>query len=82
MKTETVKFEVGKTYATRSICNHDCIFDYTILRRTEKTVTIVDLYGDTVRKKVSVYNGVEQFLPHGRYSMAPIISADTELDAV
>ena len=23
------KFEVGKTYSVRSICNHDCVWSYT-----------------------------------------------------
>ena len=28
------QFQVGKTYATRSACDHDCIFSFTILART------------------------------------------------
>lgn len=69
------KFEVGKTYATRSICDHNCIFSFVILARTEKTVT-VQVHGKTVRRGLSIWNGVEQFAPFGRYSMAAIIGAD------
>ena len=71
------KFRVGKTYATRSACDHDCIFSFVILARTEKTVTI-DVHGRTVRRGVSLHNGIEQFAPFGRYSMAAIISADKQ----
>lgn len=39
-ENEYKKFEVGRTYATRSVCNSECIFKITIIKRTEKTVTI------------------------------------------
>ena len=32
-------FQVGNTYTTRSICDHNCIISVTIAKRTEKTVT-------------------------------------------
>lgn len=67
-----MKFEAGKTYQTRSACDHDCIIRVTVAKRTAKTVTTP--VGTTFR--VSEYQGVEQFRPWGNYSMAPIISAD------
>jgi hypothetical protein len=70
-----MKFEVGKTYATRSICDHDCIFSFVIRARTAKTVT-VDVHGKTVKRGIQVYEGVEQFKPFGTYSMCAVISAD------
>lgn len=71
----TNKFQVGKTYATRSICDHNCIFSYTIVSRTEKTVTIKS--GDkTTRRKVREYDGAEVIDPLGRYSMSPVLSAN------
>lgn len=70
-----MKFEVGKTYWTRSICDSDCIFRFTILARTAKQVT-VKVHGKTVKRGLSIWNGVEQFSPFGRYSMAAIIGAD------
>lgn len=69
-----MRFEPGKTYTTRSICDHDCIIRETITSRTAKTVTTTR--GKTFR--VSEYNGIEQFKPWGNYSMAPIMSADKE----
>jgi len=74
------KFLVGKTYQTRSICDHDCIFSITILARTDKTVTIADHNGKPVRRKLGLNDrGAECFMPFGSYSMAPCIQADREL---
>ena len=67
-------FEVGHTYSTSSICDHTCIFSFTILKRTAKTITtLVD--GDKVIRRLSVYEGVETFSPFGSYSMSPVINA-------
>ncbi len=71
----TTTFEVGKTYWTRSICDHDTVYRFTILARTAKTVTTT-VNGKTVRRGLSVYDGVEQFKPHGNYSMCAIIRAE------
>lgn len=71
------QFITGKTYATRSICNHDCVFKFTIERRSKNSVWI-DPYknGNIVRRKLTTWEGKEMFYPLGRYSMAPIIRAD------
>lgn len=66
------QFEIGKTYFTRSICDHDHIIKATIAKRTEKTVTTAE----GKRFGVKIFEDVEQINPWGRYSMAPIISAD------
>lgn len=73
------QFQVGKTYATRSICDHDCIFSFVILSRTAKTVT-VNVHGKVVRRGLSTnWDGTaEAFSPFGRYSMSAVISADKE----
>ena len=65
-------FQVGKTYATRSICDHNCIIRVCVASRTAKTIKTAD--GKTLR--VNVYNGTEQVKPWGAYSMAPIIGAN------
>lgn len=64
-------FEIGKTYFTRSICDHDCIIKVTIASRTAKTIKTTD--GETFR--IAVWNEVEQITPWGRGSMMPIIDA-------
>jgi hypothetical protein len=68
-------FQVGKTYASRSICDYDTVFRFTILGRTAKTVT-VNVHGKNVRRGLQIWEGVEQFKPFGTYSMCAIIGAD------
>lgn len=73
------KFEIGKTYATRSICDFETIFRFEILARTDKSVK-ANVSGKTVTRRLRVVdwgNGpVEQFKPFGSYSMCAIINAD------
>ena len=69
------QFQIGRIYNTRSICDHDCIFSFTILNRTAKTVT-TQIRGKTVRRGLSLWNDVEQFKPFGNYSMCAIVGAD------
>ena len=76
----TKQFEIGKTYATRSICDSDTWFSVRILGRTAKQVAI-EVRGKTVRRGIFVYQGVEQFRPFGSYSMAAVIGADDERKA-
>jgi hypothetical protein len=76
------RFEVNKTYQTRSIGNHDCIISATIIKRTDKTITTYDQMENRVRNfKVKIYNNTEYFMPWGNYSMCPSLSADREVIA-
>lgn len=75
------KFEVGRTYATRSACNHDCIYQFTVVRRTAKFIFLQGRHpGDQVeRRGVYTYdNGPEMCKPHGRHSMAPTLQANED----
>lgn len=69
-----IKFAVGKTYTCRSIGDSDCIYSFTIVRRSEKTVTI-NYHDKEVRRTIRVVDGSEQIDPHGRYSMSPVLRA-------
>jgi len=69
------KFEVGKTYTCRSICDSDCIFEYKIIARTAKRLTIQKRDGSIVKRGVTIYRDAESCAPDGRYSMCPVISA-------
>lgn len=75
-------FKTDTTYYTRSTCDHNCIFEYTVISRTNKTITIKDKFNDVkkcrVNKKLTEYKGIETILPEGNYSMCPIISADND----
>ncbi len=73
-----IQFQIGQTYQTRSICDHECIFSFTILARTAKTIT-TQVHGKTVRRGLQLWNGVEQFKPFGNYSMCAIIGADQQI---
>lgn len=66
------KFEAGKTYATRSVCDHSCIVSITVKSRTPKTIITTE----GKRLRVSTWEGIEQVKPWGSYSMAPIVGAD------
>ena len=68
------KFEIGKTYTTRSACDHNCIFRHEILNRTVKMVTI-KVHGEIVRRKIHIYDGNEMISPYDTYSMAPVLNA-------
>ena len=72
------QFQTGKDYSCRSVCDHDCIFTVTVLKRTAKTVT-VDVHGrrDLKNKRlgIRVWDNAESINPLGSYSMAPIIRA-------
>jgi len=65
-------FIVGKTYYTRSPCDHDCVWGHSIKSRTNKFVTL----GNGSRFKVFIWNGVETIKPQGSYSMCPILRAE------
>lgn len=72
----TTQFQVGKTYTTRSACDYDCIFSFTVVARTDKSITITgDLLDKPTRKKIRVYSDSESVMPYGSYSMAPVITA-------
>lgn len=77
--TPTVRaaFVEGMTYSTRSACDYDTIYSFTIVKRTAKTVTLTSWRGQHRRKIIRGDDGVERCLPRGRYSMAPMISADS-----
>lgn len=72
------KFEVGKEYSMKSICNSDCVWTYTVIARTAKTITITDgkqIQKCRVSQKASEYRNAETIYPLGQYSMAPSLTA-------
>lgn len=72
-----IAFEPGKSYFMRSVCDHECIWTYNVVARTARFVTLVDQRSkEHVRAGVRVWEGVEQCMPLGSYSMAPRLCAD------
>ena len=76
-----IKFEVGSKYYCRSVGDADCRWEYTVVKRTEKTVTIDHpTFEKPKRKKIDVWQGCETIRPEGNYSMAPILGADKKCE--
>jgi hypothetical protein len=77
-----MKFEVGKTYYTRSACDHECIFEWKVVRRTAKSVWLKEEgkhYRDEPVRRRSVKDwgdGIETVFPDGHYSMCPVLTAE------
>ncbi len=71
-----MKFEVGKKYSCRSLCDYNTVFDYTVISRTAKQITISTMGGVTKRGVKLDSDGSEMCYPEGRYSMCPVIKAN------
>jgi hypothetical protein len=74
------QFEVGKTYSCRSLCDYECIWSFTVISRTGKTIVVLEdskaeAKSLRINAKLSEYNGAETVFPLGRYSMAPTLVA-------
>lgn len=72
------RFEIGKTYSMHSVCDHNCVWTYTVTGRTDQTVTISDgkeIKRCRINKVASQHRNAETVFPLGRYSMAPMLSA-------
>ena len=89
METKKV-FEVGKRYLMCSACDHECTWTYEVISRTAGTVVLQQVNkdgqveGDTARfrinSKLTAYLNAEAVRPLGTYSMAPTLSADSEVE--
>lgn len=71
-------FIAGKIYFCRSACDHNCVWEFRVERRTATSVWIVDVAGHERggRRAIKTWQGVETCQPMGSYSMAPMLSAD------
>ena len=72
------RFEAGKEYSCRSICDYDCEWTYVVVKRTEQMVTIKrkgTLNDKPTRHKIILGFDGESIYPQGKYSMAPILRA-------
>lgn len=68
------KFTVNQQLSTSSVCDSECIFRATVVKRTPKTVTI-NTRGEEKRCKIHIYEGNEFIYPFGKYSMCAIFKA-------
>lgn len=70
------KFEVGRKYQTRSIGDHDCIFEIMVTSRTQKTVSY--LYNGKQRRSSIKVDADGEWIRPDNYSMAPVFRAHRE----
>jgi hypothetical protein len=77
-----MKFEAGKTYFARSICDHNCVWNFEVVKRTAKSVTLKATDGEVKRRGIKIDStGSEYCLPLGSFSMAPSLNAEREVSA-
>jgi hypothetical protein len=70
------QFKAGSDYEVRSICDHNCIFKFKVIKRTAKSIWITERSEPVKRKSIYIYNSEECVKPHGSFSMAPILGAN------
>lgn len=71
----TNAFQIGSTYSATSACDHTCVWNFKVVKRTAKFVTLRENSGETMRVGVREHDGEEWASPFGSYSMAPVIRA-------
>lgn len=83
------RFEVGKQYTMFSPCDMSCTWEYEVIARTAKTMTLKPIEPDYIReenrekiRKVRIlednYSDEEWARPLGSYSMCPVLRACRE----
>ncbi|HFL3602824.1 TPA: hypothetical protein ACG3P5_001767 [Clostridioides difficile] len=55
-----IKFEIGKTYATRSVCDHDCMFTIEVIKRTDKTIAFIEM--NSTKYKTEYIRNFDQYV--------------------
>jgi hypothetical protein len=72
------RFEVDQVLSVRSLGDWDCVFRFTVTKRSAKFVTL-DWHGQERRIAIRKWSDdVEYCYPLGTYSLAPLCRADAE----
>ena len=69
-------FIAGRSYSTGSACDHNAIFEYTVISRS---LTMIKIKSNDKEKRCKIYtdgDGIEYILPEGKYSMCPVVRAN------
>lgn len=56
------KFEVGKTYTSRCFGDHTLVENWTVTKRTEKTITATEKYEGTRTFRIKTTNDGTEFV--------------------
>lgn len=72
------RFEVGKRYSAFSPCDMNCTWEFEVVKRTEKMITISPTDNLEMFRRVKVHQDDrgEWATPLGSYSMCPVLRAD------
>lgn len=73
-----MKFETGRIYKTSYAGDHNLFITMMVISRTAKTIKAA-VAGQVKSLRISDNNGVEFVYPTGRYTMCPVIMADSLL---
>lgn len=72
------QFQVGTEYSARSLGDYDCVWTFTVIKRTARFVTIQGRGLDGPKRLgIKMLDGVEYVRPLGSYSLAPFLMADS-----
>lgn len=70
-------FETNKNYLMGWIGDSELKTEYTVIKRTEKTVTVKEISNNKVKNcRIKVYDNCEYIKPFGTYSMSPSLYAN------
>ena len=79
----SASFQPGNVYSTASACDSNCIFRFKVIRRTASSVWVCPvrngnvLEEETKRRSIIKWDGEpERIFPMGKFSMAPMLSAN------
>ncbi len=70
------KFEEGKKYYCSSPLNSECVYEFEIVKRTEKMLVIKDSDGNMKRRKIDIRDEEEIIYPNGKYSMCLVLGSN------
>lgn len=76
---ELIRFEENKKYYMRSSCNYDYVWVFEVIKRTAKSILLLDEDGKLIKKAIKHDDKTEFCLPLGSYSMSPVLRATREL---
>jgi hypothetical protein len=68
------KFQIGQELSARSLCDYDCVFRFTVVKRTAKTVSVT-YFNQIKTVKIRLNGEGEYCYPLGTHSMAVSVSA-------
>ena len=74
-------FALNSVYSMNSVCDSNCVWSYRVTRVTAASVWLQPLRngepsGEVIRRRITSRGGVQQCMPQGSYSMAPILTAE------